>query len=74
MGKFSIRSILVFVSALALTSLANAAGETLPLPTIDIAQFLSWIGLLVMAVFTVASAMLSVYLTIKGTKAIRQAF
>lgn len=57
-----------------LTTAAHAEGTTLPLPTIDIAQFLTWIGLLVMAVFTVASAMLSVYLTIRGTKAIRQAF
>lgn len=71
MGRISIRSF-VFLAALVLASAANAAD--LPLPTISVEGFLSWIGLLVMAVFTVASAMLSVYLTIKGTKAIRQAF
>ncbi|MEG1502369.1 MAG: hypothetical protein RR370_03160 [Synergistaceae bacterium] len=73
MGRISIRSF-VFLAAFVLASAANAAGTDLPLPTISVEGFLSWIGLLVMAVFTVASAMLSVYLTIKGTKAIRQAF
>ncbi|MCU4377947.1 hypothetical protein [Acinetobacter haemolyticus] len=71
MGRFSMRSF-VFLAAFVLATTANAAD--LPLPTISIDQFLTWIGLLVMAVFTIASAMLSVYLTIRGTKAIRQAF
>ena len=72
MGRFTIIRSVIFLAVLAAASAANA--EDLPLPTISVDGFLSWIGLLVMAVFTVASAMLSVYLTIKGTKAIRQAF
>lgn len=60
-----------FVPALAVaaTSSANAA-----MPDIDVADILTYIGLLVAAVATVGSAFLMVYLAAKGIKAIRAAF
>lgn len=48
---------------------ANAA-----LPDIDVADILSYIGLLVAAVATVASASLMIHLAAKGIKALRTAF
>jgi hypothetical protein len=55
--------------AVAYTSAANAA-----MPDVDVADILTYIGLLVAAVATVGSAFLMVYLAAKGIKAIRAAF
>lgn len=49
---------------------ANAA----TLPSVDTADILSYIGLLVAAVATVASASLMIHLAAKGIKALRTAF
>lgn len=57
--------------ALAVSSSANAATV---MPDIDIADILTYIGLLVAAVATVGSAVLMIYLAAKGIKALRMAF
>lgn len=59
-----------FVVAAA-TAVANANAA---MPEVDIADILTYIGLLVAAVATVASASLMIWLAAKGIKALRAAF
>lgn len=59
------------VLAAALTTVANANAA---MPEVDIADILTYIGLLVAAVSTVAAASLMIYLAAKGIKALRTAF
>jgi len=58
--------------ALAIATLAVNANAAMP--DIDVADILTYIGLLVAAVATVASASLMIWLAAKGIKAIRAAF
>lgn len=60
------------VSAFAFGS-ANAA-EGVTMPAVNVADILTYIGLLVAAVSTVGAAVLMIYLAAKGIKAIRSAF
>lgn len=60
-------SLVLALSTMALS--ANAA-----MPEVDVADILTYIGLLVAAVATVASASLMIYLAAKGIKALRSAF
>lgn len=59
----------VLVAASTAVVNANAA-----MPEIDVTDILTYIGLLVAAVATVASASLMIYLAAKGIKALRSAF
>lgn len=52
-----------------LCAIANAA-----LPAVDTTELISYIGVLVVAVSTVASATLMIFLAAKGIKALRTAF
>lgn len=60
--------------ALALVLSASAINANAALPTVETADILSYIGLLVAAVATVASASLMIHLAAKGIKALRTAF
>lgn len=59
------------VLAAAVTTVANANAA---MPAVDVTDILTYIGLLVAAVATVASASLMIYLAAKGIKALRTAF
>lgn len=63
---------LKFGIAFALLTLAASANAAMP--DIDVTDILTYIGLLVAAVATVASASLMIYLAAKGIKALRTAF
>jgi hypothetical protein len=63
---------LKFGIALALATSALSANAAMP--DVEVADILTYIGLLVAAVATVASASLMIYLAAKGIKAIRTAF
>lgn len=60
------------VTGLTVLAMSNANAATMP--NIDVADIITYIGLLVAAVATVGSAFLMVYLAAKGIKAIRAAF
>ncbi|RZG66677.1 hypothetical protein EXU29_18380 [Acinetobacter wuhouensis] len=60
-----------FGTALATLSIANA--HAAELPTIDTTQLLGFIALIIAAVSTVGAAILMIYMTAKGIKAIRLA-
>lgn len=68
----SFKQSLKFGVAFAVATLAVTANAAMP--AIDTADILSYIGLLVAAVATVASASLMIWLAAKGIKAIRAAF
>lgn len=59
----------VVVAAATVVANANAA-----MPDVDVTDILTYIGLLVAAVATVASASLMIFLAAKGIKALRTAF
>lgn len=61
------------VGSLLMLALANANAATV-MPEINIADILTYIGLLIAAVATVGSAVLMIYMAAKGIKAIRLAF
>lgn len=61
-----------FGLAFAVATMAVSANAAMP--EIDVADILTYIGLLVAAVATVASASLMIYLAAKGIKALRTAF
>lgn len=69
-SKRSLQSAVAVVAVLASVG-ANAATV---MPDIDVADLLIYIGLLVAAVATVASANLMITLAAKGIKALKQAF
>lgn len=68
----SINQALKFSLVLALSTMALSANAAMP--EVDVADILTYIGLLVAAVATVASASLMIYLAAKGIKALRSAF
>ncbi|MEQ1322737.1 major capsid protein [Acinetobacter soli] len=68
----SINQALKFSLVLALLTMALSANAAMP--EVDVADILTYIGLLVAAVATVASASLMIYLAAKGIKALRSAF
>lgn len=58
----------------ALAIATSAVNANAAMPDIDVADIITYIGLLVAAVSTVGAAFLMVYLAAKGIKAIRAAF
>lgn len=56
-----------------LVTLAFASNANAALPTIDTAELIGFIAVIVAAVATVGAAMLMIYMTAKGIKAIRLA-
>ena len=74
--KFSLKRISGVVTAVSVSALitANAHAGDVVLPTIDVANMIGFMGLLVTAVATVATANLMIPMVAKGIKSIRTVF
>lgn len=62
------------LTILSISSVSTFAADGITLPEISVTQFVTYIGLLVAAVATVASANLMIPMVAKGIKAIKLAF
>lgn len=71
-NTMSFKNSLKYGVALAIVTLAANANAAMP--EVNVTDILTYIGLLVAAVATVASASLMIYLAAKGIKALRTAF